>query len=46
MIDAVYCVLLFLVVVGVVCCELLFVGCCMLSAVVLRGSFVFGLCLV
>ena len=43
--DVAYCVfLLFLVGVGVVCSLLLFVGCCMLSTVVLRGPlFVVGM---
>ena len=45
MFDVVYCVfLLCLVVVGVVFCVLLFVACCMLSMVVLRGPlFVVGM---
>ena len=40
--DDVCCVLLLFLVVGVVVCVLLFVGCCVLSGVVLRGPlFVF-----
>ena len=47
MFDVVYCVLLFLVSVGIVCCVLLLVGCCMLSVVVLCGLlFAFGMCFV
>ena len=44
MFDDMRCVLLFLLVVGMVRCVLLFGGCCSLSVVVLRGMlFVFGM---